>query len=53
MLTNLINDLLDIAKMDSLNFKFNNQYFDMNELLLRALETFKYIADQKFIKIDI
>ena len=45
MLTNLINDLLDIAKMDSLNFKFNNSYFDMNELILRAFETIKFIAD--------
>lgn len=29
MLTNLINDLLDLAKINSLNFKFNNDYFDM------------------------
>lgn len=33
MLTNLINDLLDLAKMDSLNFKFNEDYFDIKELI--------------------
>lgn len=33
MLINLINDLLDLAKMDSLNFKFNNEYFDLADLV--------------------
>lgn len=33
MLINLINDLLDLAKIDSLNFKFNNAYFDMADLI--------------------
>ena len=45
MLINLINDLLDMAKMDSLKFKFNNQYFDMNELIQRAFDTIKFTAD--------
>jgi K+-sensing histidine kinase KdpD len=44
MLTNLINDLLDLAKMDSLNFKFNEDYFDVKELISRAIQTIQYTA---------
>jgi K+-sensing histidine kinase KdpD len=44
MLTNLINDLLDLAKINTLNFKFNNDYFDMKILIKQSLETIKYMA---------
>ena len=36
MLLNLINDLLDLAKINSLNFKFNNNYFDLKDLISKA-----------------
>ena len=36
MLLNLINDLLDLAKINSLNFSFNNNYFDLKELVKKA-----------------
>ena len=49
MLTNLINDLLDLAKLNNLKFKFNNQYFDIENLFHNVVETVKYIADQKNI----
>ena len=50
-MTNLINDLLDLTKMDTLNFKFNNEFFDMNNLVKMAIKTVKYIADKKNINI--
>ena len=51
MLINLINDLLDLAKMNSLNFKFNNSYFDLADLIQKAYESVKFIANQKNIEI--
>ena len=39
MLLNLINDLLDLAKINSLNFKFNDNYFDLQDLIKKACET--------------
>ena len=51
MLINLINDLLDLAKINSLNFKFNNSYFDLADLIQKANESVKFIANQKNIVI--
>lgn len=45
MLLNLINDLLDLAKINSLNFKFNDNFFDLNELIKKACQTIKFMAD--------
>ena len=33
MLITLINDLLDLAKFETMNFKFNEEYFNLNELI--------------------
>lgn len=33
MLLTLINDLLDLAKFETMNFKFNLEYFDLSELI--------------------
>ena len=44
MLTTLINDLLDLAKLETLNFTFNDEFFDYNELLKNAFDTVKYQA---------
>ena len=33
MLLTLINDLMDLAKLETLNFKFNEEYFDLPELI--------------------
>jgi signal transduction histidine kinase len=51
MLTNLINDLLDLAKINTLNFKFNNDYFDLNILIQQSLDTMKYMASQKQVSL--
>jgi len=47
MLINLINDLLDFAKINSLNFKFNNEYFDLADLIEKSYDSVKFIANQK------
>lgn len=31
MLLNLINDMLDLAKMETFNFEFNENYFNLSE----------------------
>ena len=51
MLLTLINDLLDLAKIETLNFRFNDDYFNLNQVITNAYNTIKYQADQKKIKI--
>ena len=45
MQLNLINDLLDLAKCETMNFSFNEEYFDLNELITQAKRTVKYQAN--------
>ena len=47
----LINDLLDLAKFETMNFRFNIEYFDLCELIDQAYQTVKYQANQKHIQI--
>ena len=42
MLLTLINDLLDLAKFETMNFSFNDDCFNMNELINKAYDTVKY-----------
>ena len=49
MLTNLINDLLDLSKIDSLNFRLNEEYFDLVEIVEMAFKTVKYSSNKKNI----
>ena len=51
MLTNLINDLLDLSKIDSLNFKFNDEFFNLIEVVEMAFKTANYMASKKNIKL--
>ena len=44
MLLNLINDLLDFAKLETLNFELNEDYFNLDELIDQAYNTVKYQA---------
>lgn len=52
MLLNLINDLLDLAKLETMNFKFNESFFSLNEQIDQAFNTMKYQAGLKNIKIE-
>lgn len=38
----LINDLLDLAKFETMNFSFNEDYFNLKELINQAYDTVKY-----------
>lgn len=51
MLITLINDLLDLAKLETMNFKFNEEYFDYNKLIKQAFDTMKYQAASKKVKL--
>jgi signal transduction histidine kinase len=39
MLINLINDLLDLAKIENKQFKFNNCFFNLHELMMKTVDT--------------
>ena len=52
MLITLINDLLDLAKLETMNFTFNDEFFDLNELINQAHNTIKYQAAQKNIDVS-
>ena len=51
MLLNLINDLMDLAKLETLNFKFNEEYFDLPELIKQAFKTVQCQANKKNIRL--
>lgn len=51
MLTNLINDLLDLSKIDSLNFNLNEEYFNLNEVISMAFKTVSYSSNKKNIQL--
>lgn len=52
-LTDLINDLLDLSKIESGNFPLNFTDFDINELIARTLITFERRIEEKAIQISI
>ena len=47
MLINLIDDLLDLAKEESLTFTFNKIYFNMIEVINGAFNTLQFISESK------
>lgn len=51
MLLTLINDLLDLAKLETMNFGFNEEFFDFDQLISEAISTVKYEADKKSLNI--
>lgn len=38
MVENLINDLLDLAKLENNTFTFTSEYFSLSQLILEALK---------------
>ena len=42
MILTLINDLLDLAKFETMNFKFNEDFFNLNDVISKAYDTMKY-----------
>ena len=53
MLLNLINDLLDLAKLETMNFTFNDDYFNLNQLIQKAQDTIRYQAALKDITVEV
>ena len=43
--------LEDLAKLETMNFKFNDDYFNLNDLIGQAYDTMKHQAAQKDIRI--
>ena len=49
MLINLINDLMDLAKIDRIKFSLNNSYFDLENTINAAFKTLGFFSKQKKI----
>lgn len=41
MILNLVNDLLDLAKIDQFKFKLHNDYFDLSKMVRKAAGTMR------------
>lgn len=50
MLTNLISDLLDLAKEESTSFKINYGIFNLVESVEKAFDCLRYISEIKQVK---
>ena len=44
MLLNLINDLMDLAKLEKMKFSLNNDYFDLAKTIKGAFGTLSYFS---------
>ena len=47
MQINLINDMMDLAKIEKMKFDLNNNFFDLQQLVERSFENLTYLAVQK------
>ena len=53
MLKNLINDLLDQAKIENNAFKFNNDFFDLLSIVNHSIEIIEPQARAKNLKVRV
>ena len=44
MLLNLINDLMDLAKLEKVKFSLNNNFFDLTKTIKAAFGTLSYFG---------
>ena len=51
MVENLINDLLDLAKMENNSFTFSSEFFNLSQLILDAFNMFNFQANEHGIKL--
>jgi signal transduction histidine kinase len=49
ILIRLVNDLMDLAKLENMKFTLNNSYFDLTKTIKDAFETLSYFGNQKSI----
>lgn len=52
-LVNLVNDLLDLAKIDSATFVFNNEYVNLIEVVQEAFSVVQFSAEKRQIKLQL
>ena len=53
MLENLINDLIDLAKIENNKFSLNSSYFNLTTTINEALEILLFQANQKEIEFQV
>ena len=53
MILNLVNDLLDLAKIESFKFKLDEEYFDLSACIYQACDTMKPLMDLNKLKMDV
>ena len=51
MMENLINDLLDLAKMQNNSFKLTNDYFSFSNVIYEAFQMLLFSASEKGIQL--
>jgi signal transduction histidine kinase len=51
MLENLINDLLDLAKMENNSFRFDNNFFSLQETVYQAFSMLNFSANEREVKL--
>ena len=47
MLFNLINDLLDLAKLENNSFTFTNDYFNLSSIVFEAFQMLGFSATER------
>ena len=52
MLLNLINDLLDLAKIENQQFNLNTTLFNLHDIINKAIDTLEFSAKQKNIDVS-
>jgi signal transduction histidine kinase len=51
MMENLINDLLDLAKLENNTFQLTNDYFNLSSTIYEAFQILKFTATEKKIEL--
>lgn len=51
MMENLINDLLDLAKMDNNSFKLTDDYFSLSNTIYEAFQMLNFSVIEKDVEI--
>ncbi|MCX8010003.1 MAG: ATP-binding protein [Ignavibacteria bacterium] len=52
-LSNLLNDLIDISRIESGELKLSQRYFNLNDLLQSIVENFRLFAKQKQVQLEL
>ena len=53
MLENLINDLIDQAKIENNKFSLNQEYFDLTQTIHQTLEILLFQANEREIELEV